>query len=145
MSRGLRCRIVFFDVKYQVVGADHQNTEPKRRECTIYTEAFAGNFFLAAPSPLARRPAQLGPGFPLQVRLPAKPTHFGLSAPILGRQLTSRILRPTSQKLRSIILSEGSPNRNTELLQGDSSSSLAGLRMRFFLFFGFSQHPVPRN
>ena len=35
----------FFDVKYQVVGADYQNAEPKRRERTIYTEAFAGNFF----------------------------------------------------------------------------------------------------
>lgn len=93
--------------------------------------------FLAAPSPLARRPAQLGPGFPLQVRLPAKPTHFGLSAPILGRQLTSRILRPTSQKLRSIILSEGSPNRNTELLQGILRPRLRDSECGFFFFWVF--------
>ena len=53
----------FFDVKYQVVGADHQNAEPKRRECTIYREAFAGNFFWRPPRHLPAGPRNSGQAF----------------------------------------------------------------------------------
>ena len=40
---------------------------------------------------------------------------------------------------------EGSPNRNTEVLRGGSPSSLAALRMRFFLFLGFPSIPYPET